>query len=196
MKLSNELLDKFQAYIGQLVCTNGFFPCTKSRANALALASLPSYRPDLAPVFFKIDCDASSLYTDLPTKQPGSMIVFDICTAFRIVYVKRDPMTVIKMKTAGEFGKKIALHYLEQHSNESIQSLMEELVKSLKPPTPPPPTPPPPKVATPPPPPPPPSPPKVVTSPPLPRIKKSALPSNDKRYVLVFLETKTKSLLI
>lgn len=161
MKLSNELLDRFEAHVGQLICTSGFFPCTKSRTNALALASLPTYRPDLAPVFFKIDCDASSLCVELATKQLSSLVVFDICTAFRIVYIKRDPMTVIKMKTAGEYGKKIALDYLEQHNDEKIQSLLDELLRPPKPPTPPPP---PPTPAT------------------LPPIKKSPPPSNQRRY--------------
>ena len=162
MKLSNEILDKFEAHVGQLVCTSGFFPCTKSRTNALTLASLPAYRSDLLPVLFKIDCDASSLYTELANKYSSPMIVFDICTAFRIVYINRGPMSVIKMKTAGEDGKKIALEYLEKHKDETIQSLLDELLRPPKPPTPPPkpPTPPPPpRIPTPP-------PPRIPTPPP------------------------------
>ena len=147
MKLSSELLDRFEAHIGQVVCTNGYFPCTKSRTNALALASLPAYRPDLLPTFFKIDCDALSLYVELTNKYPSPLVAFDICTAFRVVYVNRGPMTVIKMKTDGEYGRKIALEYLEQHAGATIKSILDELTK---PPTPPPP---PPKPPTPPPPP-------------------------------------------
>ena len=159
MKLSSTLLDQFEAHVGQLVCTNGFFPCTKSRTNALTLASLPAYRPDLQAVLFKIDCDASALYTELPQKQASSVIVFDTCMAFRVVYVHRGQMSIVKMKTAGEAGKKIALEYLEKHKDETSQSIMDELLKPPKPPTPPrlptPPPPPPPREPTPPPPPPP-----------------------------------------
>ena len=160
MKLSNGLLDQFEGHVGQLFCTNGFFPCTKSRTNALTLASLPAYRSDLLPVLFKIDYDASSLCTELPQKQSTPVVVFDTCMAFRVVYVHRGPMSIVKMKTAGEAGKKIALEYLEKHKDEAIQSIMDELLKPPKPPTPPPPPrlptpPPPPREPTPPPPPPP-----------------------------------------
>jgi hypothetical protein len=143
MKLSKVLLDQFEAHVDQLVCTSGFFPCTKSRTNALALATSPSYRPDLVPVFFKIDCDASSPYTELPQKQSLPVIIFDTCVAFRVVYVHRDQMSIIKLKTAVEAGKKIALEYLDKHQEESIQSILDELLKPPKPPTPPPPPPPP-----------------------------------------------------
>ncbi|CAF0910435.1 unnamed protein product [Rotaria sordida] len=155
MKLSSELLDKFETHVGQLICTSGFFPCTKSRTNALTLASLPTYRPDLLSVLFKIDCDASSLFTELSNKHSTSLIAFDACMAFRIVYVNRGQMSTVKLKTAGDAGKKIALEYLEKHPSETIQSLRDELLKPPKPPTPPPrtPTPPPPKQLTPPPPP-------------------------------------------
>jgi hypothetical protein len=154
MKLSKELLDRFEAHVGQLVCTSGFFPCTKSRTNALTLASLPAFRSDLLPVLFKIDCDASSLYTELATKHSLPIIAFDVCIAFRVVYVNRGQMSIVKMKTAGEAGKKIALEYLGKHKDETIQSLLDELLKPPKPPTPPPPprmpTPPPPRTPTPP----------------------------------------------
>jgi hypothetical protein len=164
MKLPKALLEQFEAHVGQLVCTGGFFPCTKSRTNGLALAASPSYRPDLQPVFFKIDCDASSPYTELPQKQAAPMIVFDACVAFRVLYVHRDQMSIIKLKTAVEVGKKIAVDFLDKHSNESIQSIMDELMRPPKPPTPPPP----PRIPTPPPPPPPPPPPRIPTPPPPP----------------------------
>ena len=137
MKLSNEILDRFESHVGQLVCTGGFFPCAKSRTNAINVASIPAYRPDLSPVLFKINCDVSSLYTEIENRYSSPMIVFDICTTFRIVYINRGPMTVIKMKTAGENGKKIAKDYLEQHKDETIQSLLDELMIPPKPPTPP-----------------------------------------------------------
>ncbi|CAF2125877.1 unnamed protein product [Rotaria magnacalcarata] len=169
MKLSNELLAKFETRVGQLICTSGFFPCTKSRTNALTLASLPAYRPDLQPVLFKVDCDASSLFIEIPNKNSSPMIAFDACMIFRIVYVNRGPMSIIKLKTAGDAGKKIALDYLENHPNETIQSLVDELLKPLKPPTPPPtpPPPPPPRTATL-------SPPRIPT--PRPKIKSADLP--------------------
>ncbi|CAF0911025.1 unnamed protein product [Rotaria sp. Silwood1] len=148
MKLSSEILDKFEAHVGQLICTSGFFPCTKSRTNALTLASLPTYRPDLLSVLFKIDCDASALFTVLSNKQSTSLIVFDICMTFRIVYVNRGQMSIVKLKTAGEAGKKIALEYLEKHPNETIPTLIDEI---LKPSEPPPPPPPPTRIPTPPP---------------------------------------------
>jgi hypothetical protein len=61
--------------------------------------------------------------------------------AFRIVYVNRGQMSIIKMKTAAEAGKKIALGYLETHKDEKIQSILDELLK---------PPPPPPRIPTPP----------------------------------------------
>jgi hypothetical protein len=210
MKLSNELLEKFEAHLGRLVCTNGFFPCTKSRTSAITLASVPAYRPDLSPVLFKIDCDASALCIELAYKHPSSLMVFDLCTAFRIIYVNRGPMTVIKMKTASENGKQIALDYIEQHSDKTAQSLLDELMKPPKPPTPPPPPPPPPpKPSTPLPPPKPPTPlppfkqtspslpPPVQSSPPPPPSEQSSPPppprkltatSNQRRYY--FLQNK------
>ncbi len=155
MKLSNELLDIFEAHVGQLVCTSGFFPCTKSRTNALTLASLPAYRSDLIPVLFKIDCDASSLCAEITNNHSlPSTIVFDACMAFRVVYVNRSSMSIVKMKTAGEAGKKVALEYLQKNKDETIQSILDEL---MRPPTPPPP---PPRLPTPPP------PPRIPTPPP------------------------------
>lgn len=149
MKISSELLSKFESHIGQLISVSGFFPCIKSRANALTFASLPAYRPDLLPVLFKVDCDASSLFTEVANKNSPPVIVFDACLTFRIVYVNRGGMSVIKLKTAGEAGKKFAAEYLENHSTETRQSLLDELLKPPKPPTPPPP--PPPRTPTPPP---------------------------------------------
>ncbi|CAF2382775.1 unnamed protein product [Rotaria sp. Silwood2] len=130
MKLSSELLDKFKVHVGQLVCTSGFFPCIKSRANALTLATLPVYRTDLQSVLFKIDCDASTPCIELANKNSSPFMVFDICTAFHIVYVNRDQMTIIKMKTASEMGRKNVSDYIEQHKDETIQSLLDELMKS------------------------------------------------------------------
>ncbi|CAF4003521.1 unnamed protein product [Adineta steineri] len=160
MKLSDAELDKFEAHIGELVCTSGFFPCTKLRTNALTLASLPTYRPDLSSVLIKIDCDASSLFTEISNKQTSSLIVFDPCMTFRIVYVNRGPMSVIKIKTAGDSGKKFALEYMQNHKSDTITAVLDELLRPPTPPPKPPTPPPPPKPPTPPP------PPKPVTPPP------------------------------
>jgi len=139
MKLSSQILDEFEHQIGRIVCTSSFFPCTKSRTNALTLASLPTYRPDLLSVFFKIDCDTSSLYAEVAQKNSPTQIVFDVCTSFRIVHVNRGPMSIVKMKTAADAGKKIALDYLENNKDQTIQSMLDELLKPPKPSTPPPP---------------------------------------------------------
>lgn len=137
MKLPNSMLEQFEAHVNQLVCANGFFPSTRSRASALALASLPAYRPDLLPVLFKIDCDPSTSFVELTDKNPSSIVAFNIDTTFTIVYVNRGPMTVIKMKAAGEQGKKIAVEYLQQHKDKQIYELLDELAKPPTPPKPP-----------------------------------------------------------
>jgi hypothetical protein len=62
--------------------------------------------------------------------------------AFRVVYVNRDQMSVVKLKTASEAGKKIAFEYCEKYKSETIQSLLDEILRPPKPPTPPPPPPP------------------------------------------------------
>ena len=43
------------------------------------------------------------------------------------------------MKTAADAGKKIALDYLENNKDQTIQSMLDELLKPPKPSTPPPP---------------------------------------------------------
>lgn len=136
MKLSSDLLDILKAHTGQLVCTSGFFPCIKSRTNALTLASIPAYRTDLVPVLFKIDCDPSVPCIEVADKYSAPLIVFDVCTSFRILYVNRDQMTIIKMRTASDAGKKIALDFIEQHPDKTLQSLLGELIRQPMPPKP------------------------------------------------------------
>ena len=128
MKLSEELLQQVEAHVGRCLSTSAFFPCTKSRSQALTLASLSNYRPDLCPVLFKIDCDASAVCIELPSKQS----VFELCTVFRIVYVNRGAMSVIKMKTDNEVGRKVVGSYLEQNKEKSVQALLDDL---FRPPT-------------------------------------------------------------
>lgn len=131
MKLSNELLDKFKDHIGQFVCTNGFFPCMKSRANAITLASLPTYRTDLLPVLFKIDSDASMPCIEVTNKYSVPLMLFEIATIFRILYVNRDQITIIKMTAVSEAGTKIALDYVEKHKDQTTQSLLGDLTTQI-----------------------------------------------------------------
>jgi hypothetical protein len=134
MKLSSEFVDRFEAHVNKLVCTGGFFPCVKSRTNALALASLPTYRPDLLPVLFKIDCEPTDLFIEiantLSSSSTSSSIVFDVCMAFRVICIKRGEMTIIKLKTAGGSGKRIAQDYLAEHTHETMESLLDRLLTS------------------------------------------------------------------
>lgn len=133
MKLSNEQIDQFEEHVNELVCTSGFFPCTKSRTKALALASLPAYRPDLLPVLFKIDCESTDRFIEI--SDPRSLlsptsIVFDICMAFRVMRIHRGEVTVIKLKPAGKDGKQIAQNYLTRHKDRTIDSLLDQLLAS------------------------------------------------------------------
>ena len=43
--------------------------------------------------------------------------------------MNQGPITIIKMKTASETGRRIALDYLEQHKDQTIQSLLDELIR-------------------------------------------------------------------
>ncbi|CAF2520941.1 unnamed protein product [Rotaria sp. Silwood2] len=128
MKLTKEVLDQFESHVGQLVCTSGFFPCTKSRTHALSLASLPGYRSDLLSVLFKIDCDSTSMYSQLSNKMSSNVIIFDVSISFRVINVHRGQMSVIKMKPAIIDGKQIAQDYLEQHHDQSIKSVLDQLL--------------------------------------------------------------------
>lgn len=132
MKLSNEQINQFEQHIGRLVCTSGFFPCTKSRTNVLALASLPGYRSDLSPVLFKIDCESTELFIELSnTVSPAlSTVMFDVCMTFRVIGINRGELTIIKLKTAGKDGKYIAQDYLSKHNDELIESLLDQFLPS------------------------------------------------------------------
>ncbi|CAF0972875.1 unnamed protein product [Rotaria sordida] len=127
MKLTKELLDQFESHVGQLVCTSGFFPCTKSRTNALSLASSPGYRSDLLSVLFKIDYDSTSIYSQVSNKMLSNVIVFNVSIPFRVINVHRGQMSVIKMKPAITDGKRIVQDYLEQHHDQPIQSIFDQL---------------------------------------------------------------------
>ena len=128
MKLSNELVDRFETQVGKLVCTTAFFPCMKSRTNALAIASLSTYRPDLLPVLFKIECESTDLISEISNQLSSSSVVFDVSMAFRVLCINRGQMTIIKLKTAGKDGKQIAQDYLNKHNDKTMESLLDQLL--------------------------------------------------------------------
>ncbi|CAF3236070.1 unnamed protein product [Rotaria socialis] len=149
MKLTTAVLDRFESHVGKLVCTSDFFPCTKSRTNALSLASLPNYRSDLLSVLFKIDCDSTSMYSQVSNKTSSNVILFGVSISFRVINVHRGPMSVIKMKPAVTDGQTIAQEYFKEHHDQSIQAILDEIlaVPRVETPPPPPPPPPPPSLA-------------------------------------------------
>jgi hypothetical protein len=133
MKLSAWQVDQFEEHVGQLVCTSGFFPCMKGRTNAMALALLPIYRPDLSPVLFKIDCESTDLFTEISNSfSSSSTVVFDICMAFRVMRISRDQLTIIELKPASKDGKQIAQNYLATHNNATIESVLDQLLKTTQ----------------------------------------------------------------
>ena len=135
LKLSNELVDLFEAHTGELVCTNGFFICTKARNSELQLAATAGYRTDLTSVLFKIDYDASARYAEVAIENGSSVFVFDVATSFRVVCVNRGTMSIIKMKTAPDEGGKLASEYKKKNKEKTIKMLLDEL--SPPPPVPP-----------------------------------------------------------
>ena len=132
MKLSSELVEKYIKNIGKLVCTSRFFVCTKSRTTALAAASSATYRPDLIPVLFKIDCDSTTSYFESSKNVSSPIIVFDVCSAFRILYVAQEQMVIVKMKIASDDGRKVAREYKAKHDGVSIETLLDQLVHPSK----------------------------------------------------------------
>jgi len=136
MKLSSDLIDNLVKHAGEIICTSGFFICTKSRTAAWGFASSVSRRPDLLPVLFKINCDPSVPFAELSTDKTPGKIVFDVYTAFRVIYVNRGQVSVVKMKTAGEEGRQVAREYKNNHRGENIQILLDELLVASKPHTP------------------------------------------------------------
>ena len=127
MKLPSQLVDQLEMHTDKLMCTSGFFTCTKSRTVALELASAPGYRSDLSSVLFKVDCDPSTNLADVSTEGRPPMVIFDTATAFRIICVNRGATSIVKMKTVPDEGKKLALHYLEDHKEKTVQELLDEL---------------------------------------------------------------------
>lgn len=122
MKISQEHIEHFEEHIDKLICSSGFFPCTKSKSNAIALATLTTYRSDLTPVLFQIDCEANDRFIEISTQ--STTIIFDICLAFRVTQVERQTITIIKLKTSGKDGQQIAREYLEHYKDQTIESLL------------------------------------------------------------------------
>ena len=138
MKLPSQLVDQFEMHTDKLMCASGFFTCTKSRTVALELASAPGYRSDLSSVLFKIDCDPSTNLTDVSTEGRPPVVIFDAATAFRIICVNRGAISIVKIKTVPDEGKKLALQYIEDHKEETVQELLDQLSVLPKSPSPPP----------------------------------------------------------
>ena len=128
MKISNEHIEHFEEHIGKLICSSGFFPCTKSRSNAVALATLTTYRPDLTSVLFKIDCEAEDPFIELSNQITSSTVIFDISMIFRVTAIDRQSLlTIIRLKTANKNGEKIARKYLNRYQDRRIESLLDEI---------------------------------------------------------------------
>ena len=138
MKLSKELVDTFDTNTGRLLCSCGYFMCSKSRNIELQFAISAGYRSDLISVLFKIDFDGSARFADVVLENDSTVTIFDVGTSFRVICVNRGTMTVIKMKVVAEEGKKIAQDYKGQHKEKPVKVLLDELTAPPKPPTPPP----------------------------------------------------------
>lgn len=138
MKLSKELVDTFDTNTGKLLCSCGYFMCSKSRNIELQFAISAGYRSDLISVLFKIDFDGSARFADVVLENDSTVTIFDVGTSFRVICVNRGTMTIIKMKVAAEEGKKIAQDYKGQHKDKTVKVLLDELTAPPKPPTPPP----------------------------------------------------------
>jgi hypothetical protein len=127
MKITNEGLEKLIKHTGKLICPKGFFTCNKSRKVALDLACSPNYRPDLQPVLFKVNCPPSVPLGEVPTVGTAGLMVFDVYTAFRVKYVNRGPVSVVKLEPADEDGRNLAYEYRMQHKSESVHDLLNQL---------------------------------------------------------------------
>lgn len=132
IKMTSELLDKFEHHVGQLICPKGYIQCCQSRKAALETASSLDHRPDLMPVLFKITYDSSVFVAELHYKDAPSSMVFDVYTVFRVKYVSRGPVTVVKLEVADECGAKLAREYRLKHKKENVQTLLDHLASSVK----------------------------------------------------------------
>jgi len=126
--MTNEFLDKLENHFGELICTKGFLTCSQSRRVALEAANSPEHRPDLVPVLFKITYDRSVPLAELSNKSTASSMVFDIYTAFRVKYVNRGQVSIVKIELADEDGRQLARDYRMKHRSESVQTLLDQLL--------------------------------------------------------------------
>ncbi|CAF2064110.1 unnamed protein product, partial [Rotaria magnacalcarata] len=133
MKLTRQMVDTFAMNTGRIVCASGFLTCIKSRATALDLALSPEYRPDHASVLFKIHCNSSSYFAEIPSDNRELSFVFDLGVNFRIIFINRGKMTVIKMRTVSDEDDKLSQTYKSNHRRATIQTLFDELLASSKP---------------------------------------------------------------
>ncbi len=133
--MTNEFLDKLENHSGALICTKGFLICSQSRRIALEAANSPDHRPDLIPVLFKITYDGSVPLAELSNRDTASSMVFDIYTAFRVKYVKRGQVSIVKIEPANEDGRQLARDYRMKHRSESVQNLLDQLLFPSKYPT-------------------------------------------------------------
>lgn len=133
MKLTRNLVDTFVKNTGKTVCASGFFTSIKSRAIALDMALSPEYRSDLSPVLFKIHCNSSADFTEIPEDNRTSSFVFDIAANFRIIFINRGKMTVVKMRTLCNDDDRISRELKINHRRETIQTLYDELLAAAKP---------------------------------------------------------------
>jgi tetratricopeptide (TPR) repeat protein len=135
MKLTREDLRRLMKNTGKMICAKGFFTCTRCKKAALDLARSPDYRPDLRPVLFKINCDPSVPFGELPMKSAPGLIVFDVYTAFRVKYVNRGLVSVVKIEVANEDGRRLTREYRMKCGSENVQSLLGQLSALPKPST-------------------------------------------------------------
>lgn len=127
MKLSQELVDRLMAHSGKLICAQDYFTCIKSRMAALQMSWSLDHRADLKPVLFKITCDPTVSFFEYVMPNKTTLIIFDLFTPFRIAYVNRGPVSVIRMEPAEEEGRNLARVHRAKHKSENIQQILDQL---------------------------------------------------------------------
>ena len=128
--MTKESLHRLIKHTGKLICPKGFFTCTKSKKAALDLAQSADYRSDLRPVLFKINCDSTVPFAELPMKDTSGLIVFNVYTAFRVKSVNRGSLSIIKLEPADEDGANLALAYRMKYTAETLSKSPVELSSS------------------------------------------------------------------
>lgn len=135
MKMTNEYLDKLENHFGELICSKDYLLCSQSRKTALEMASSPDHRPDLMSVLFKITYDRSIPIAEISNKDSSSsLILFDVYTVFRVKYVNRGQISIVKIDPADEDGRKQAREYRMKYQSETVENLLEQVLSPPKPP--------------------------------------------------------------